>query len=247
MAIAAGPLLGREVRQSALQPGFDGRGDGRGAEGVGQLLQPVGRVAGDEDVVVLAEADARLLPLARKPLVAVEADAGVEGEVRAQPHEEPAQLGIAQVEVIYEDVPPGPLEFIAALRVADDQAGAFAALQEDGQPRGRGELAVEGLDPLVAANAVGGGEDGKVSLAGLLLEPAVVVVGDAAEVGGGEGQGLTLVAQEGGGTPGPKEGLDVGVAQDAVEAVRAEGEVRGMVVDEGVPGSCRVWIVAAKG
>ncbi|HKM54192.1 MAG TPA: hypothetical protein VJY33_12350 [Isosphaeraceae bacterium] len=64
----------------------------RGREPVGQLLQPRRVSTGPEGVGALVEGDALLAQPVRQPLVAVEADAGAEGEVGADAQEHPAEV-----------------------------------------------------------------------------------------------------------------------------------------------------------
>ena len=70
---------GDQLGQPAVAAGLDVRG----RELVGQLLQPCRVGAGPEGVGALLEGDALLAQPACQPLVAVEADAGAEGEVGA--------------------------------------------------------------------------------------------------------------------------------------------------------------------
>src|SRR5262249_20534923 len=152
---AFGSFLSAEVRHETGKPRLHGGHDLLRAEGVGQFLQTVRPLASQEGIVVLAKGDALAKQLLRQPLVTVEADLDVEGEVRADADEQPTQLGIAQVEVIEVDIAPGRPDVVIVRREADRDASAFAALEDDGDAAVSPELPVIWLDPIVAADVAG--------------------------------------------------------------------------------------------
>ena len=107
VAVAGGPIGGGErVRQDG-QPLTQQRVDLAGPELVADRLHRRRVVDSGEPVVQGGEPDPRLRGLAFGPLVAVEAQLGVVGEVGAELQEERAEVGVHAVEVEVVDQPGG--------------------------------------------------------------------------------------------------------------------------------------------
>jgi hypothetical protein len=88
----------------------------------------------------------------------------------------------------------------------------------------------------VAAGVGRRGNDGQAVLAGLLLDPAVGVAGESAEVVGGDERGLAARAEDGDDAAADRQGAEVAVQQQAVEAARTEGDGGGVLAEEAVQG-----------
>ena len=208
----------------------------RGREPIGQFLQPRRVGAGPEGVGALLEGDALLAQPAGQPLVAVEADAGAEGEVGADAHEHPAEVPVLEVEVVLLDEAVEELDVVALAGEADGHAGVLAGLEDDGDAGLALQLLIERLDPLLAADALGGLDDLDVPLLGEGLDEVMVVGGDGLEVGGGHPGRLAFLLEEADDAGGVLQDLDDAVEKDAVEAGVVEADGRLVVLDEGVHG-----------
>src|SRR5512133_1061419 len=92
------------------------------------------------------------------------------------------------------------------------------------------------LDPLLAADALGGLDDLDASLLGEGLDEVVVVGGDGPEVGGGHPGRLAFLREEADDAGGVLQDLDDAVEEDAVEAGVVEADGLLVMLDEGVHG-----------
>ena len=166
----------------------------------------------------------------------VEADAGAEGEVGADAHEHPAEVLVLDVEVVLLDEAVEQFDVVALAGEADGHAGVLAGFEDDGDTGLTLQLLREGLDPLLAADTLGGLDDLDVPLLGEGLDEVVVVGGDGLEVSGGHSGRLAFLLEEANDAGGVLEDLDDAVEKDAVEAGVVEADRRPVVFDEGVHG-----------
>ena len=231
VALAVGEE-GDQLGQPAVAAGLDIGG----GELVGQFLQPRRVGAGAEGVGALLEGDALRAEPAGQPLVAIEADAGAEGEVGADAQEHPAEVLVLEVEVVLLDEAVEQLNVVTLAGEADGHAGVLAGLEDDGDAVLTVQLLIERLDPLLAADAPGGHEDLDVPFLGEGLDEVMVVCGDGLEVDGGHPVRLALLLEEADDAGGVLEDLDDAVEKDAVEAGVVEADSRLVVLDEGVHG-----------
>jgi hypothetical protein len=176
--------------------------------------------------------------------VAIEADAGAEGEVGADAHEHPTEILVLKVEVVLLDEAVEQLDVVALAGEADGHAGVLAGLEDDGDAGLALQLFIVGLDPLLATDALGGHEDLDVPLLGEGLDEVVVVGGDGPEGGGGHPVRLAFLLEEADDARGVLQDLDHAVEEDAVEAGVAEADGGLVVLDEGVHGGPpdREWV-----
>jgi hypothetical protein len=129
VAVAGRPVLRAEGVRQEGEPLAQQGVDLRRAQGVAQALHGCGVVDGGEGVVQRGEADPSLGRLPFGPLVAVDAQLGVEGEVAAELEEKRAEVLIHAVEVEVVDHPGG---------ACDPRVGAavFPAPLLDAEERG---------------------------------------------------------------------------------------------------------------
>src|SRR5512135_3814767 len=134
-----------EERHQLGQPAMGTGLDVGGRELVGQFLQPRRVGAGTEGVTALLEGNALRAQSARQPLVAVEANPSVEGEVRANPQKHAAEVLVLEIEVVLPDKAVTQLDVIALAWEADRHAGVLAALENDREAVLALQALVEGL------------------------------------------------------------------------------------------------------
>ena len=87
----------------------------------------------DEEEVALLEGDAFLLHPIRQPVMSVEPDADVAGEVGADAHEHATAVRIVQIEVVQIDRPPFDSNVVGLDQVPGD-AFVFACFEDDRNP-----------------------------------------------------------------------------------------------------------------
>src|ERR1700680_2324077 len=105
VAVAGRPVCGAERVRQPCQAFTAARGHLDGAQEVADRLQSGGVLEGGEAVVQRGEGEVGLGGLAFGPVVAVDAQLGVEGEVAAELEEERAEVSINAVEVEVVDHP----------------------------------------------------------------------------------------------------------------------------------------------
>src|SRR5262249_6327984 len=134
------------------------------------------------------------------------------------------------------DEPVEELDMIALAGEADGHAGVLTGLEDDSDAGLALQLLIERLDPLLAADPLGGHKDLDMPLLGEGLNEVVVVGGDGPEVGGRHPIRLAFLLEEADDAGGILQDLDDAVEEDAVEAGVVEADGRLVVLDESVHG-----------
>ena len=226
MAVALLTLLGSEVRQPLLQQAVHGRDDVLGTEGVGQLLQPLGIGTLHEGVVAFAEGDAFLTQPSGQPLMAVEADPGVEREVRAQPQEHVATLRMLQVDVV--DVRVAPHYIDPVVSVADRHLRWLTRLEDDRHAVSVAQILEVRPHPVVAAHVLGWFDHGDAQLPGFVFQPTVIVAGDLLQKASAN-LDLAAALKEGEDGLGDLQALNNDVAKHTIKAAVAKADRRAVM------------------
>src|SRR6266540_2772153 len=234
MAIAHGAFLGSEKGDQLSHPGVDQRADVLRTERVGEFLQTLRVGAVEEAVVTPAKGDAFLFHLAGQPIVAIDPDADVEGEVGADTDEHAAATRILNVEVVEIDPAACQGDGILLLGEADGQAFGFAGFEDDSDTG----LSVQPLevrfDPILAANVLGRYDDVSTLLCGEVLGPVVIVIGELAEGLSCQEAELALEAEKTDHPTGILKAVDGTVEDNTVETGVAEANGVAMMGDERV-------------
>src|SRR5262249_29917536 len=145
-------FLVREAGHQRRQPAVTAGPDVGGRTPVGPLRQAIGLSAGAEGLATRLAMEPFGTPPTGQPFMAVDAQAGMNREVRADAQDPPAELRVREIEVVLPDEAVAHVDVVAPLREADATARILPALADAGDPLVPAKLPVERFDPLRAAH-----------------------------------------------------------------------------------------------
>jgi hypothetical protein len=233
VAVAGGPVGGGERVRQDRQPLAQQPIDLLGPEPVADRLYRGGVGAGGEPVVQCGVPDPGLGGLAFGPLVPVEAQLGVVGEVGAELEEERTEVGIHGVDVELVDHPGGAHD--PRIRVAIGVTAAFGAEQrrlllrpaDEQHPLLGGESGQVGVHDVVLALALDEVDPRQVVVAGEAAHRRAERVGDLPQRGGRRDRQPELALDVADQPAGMLQLRHVHVAVHPVDAIDLEDHVIG--------------------
>src|SRR5437660_2512720 len=236
LAVTLLTLLGAKEWQQPRHPGMHRLDDVFGSEGIAELLQTLGPLAGGEQVSAVFIGDPFVVQLLLEPVVAVEPNGDVEREVRADAQEHAAAVLILEIEVVEQDVAAQDGDVVGPGLVASDAFG-FAQLEDDGDPFALPEVLKVWLDQVFAFDLEQVGvllrlEDVEMLVGGVLVDPVVIVVGDPGESGPRTGD-LAFLTQEpadSAAAGGVLEGTNHAIEDNAIETRVFEADIVAVVL-----------------
>jgi hypothetical protein len=205
------------------------RQDVLGREGVGQRLRAVRIRTVPEGIAALLKADPFFTQPTRQPFMAVDADAAVEGKVRTDANEHPAEVAILEVEVVLPNEAIEQFDVVALLGKTDCDACVLTALEDHTDTRLAVQVLEKRFHPIFATNLFGRFDNLDLAFRREGLHRLMIFGRDGTEVSRRQGSCLPLVFEEADNAGRILKHLNDGIEENTIKAGVAETDAVLMV------------------